>query len=197
MNGERSWTLKDTVVIAVLAVAFGALYMAWIPVWGIANGLIGPLALDLVYGVWYMAAITGAYIIRKPGVALGTELMAAAAEIPMGAPTGVAVLLGGLVQGLGSEAVFALTGWKRYSTPVLMLAGMGASVTSFVHNYFLFGYAKFPAAMLLTMLGLRLVSGAVFGGLVGKWVGDGLAATGSLRSFPLGRERAERAVGRV
>jgi len=194
---QWTWTLKDTVVISVLAVAFGALYMAWIPVWGAANAFIGPLALDIVYGFWYMAAITGAYIIRKPGVALGTEFLAAAAEIPMGAPTGVAVLIGGLVQGLGSEFVFAATGWKRYSTPILMLAGMGASVTSFIHNYFLFGYSKFPVSLLLTMLVVRLASGAILGGLAGKWVADGLAATGALRSFPLGRERAERTVGKL
>lgn len=196
MLPRQGWSLKDTMVIAVLAVAFGALYMVWVPVWAVASGLLGPVGLDLVYGVWYMAAVTAAYIVRKPGVALGAELLAAAAEIPMGAPGGVAVLLGGAVQGLGCELVFAATGWRRYSTTVLVLAGMGAAVTSFAHNLVLFGYTRFPPAMLLGMLLVRLASGAILAGLGGKWVADGLAATGALRSFPLGQERAKRAVGR-
>lgn len=197
MNQNRYWTLKDTVVTAVLGVAFAVLYMAWVPVWGVANGLLGPIGLDLVYGVWYMASITAAYIIRKPGIALGAELFAAAAEIPMGVPLGVGILIDGTVQGLGAEVVFAATGWKRYSTPVLMLAGMGAAVFSFIHNLVMFGYTQFPVPMLLMMLAVRLASGAILAGHAGKWVADGLAATGALRSFPLGQEWARRKVGRV
>jgi len=194
---KLGWTLKDTVVMAVLSVAFGALYMGWVAVWGVANGLLGPIGLDLVYGIWFIASITAAYIIRKPGVALGAEVFAGVAEIFMGTPAGVGVLIGATIQGLGCEIVFASTKWKKYSTPVLMLAGMGASVTSFIHNLFLYGYSSFPTTMLILMLLVRLASGAVLAGLAGKWVGDGLAATGVLSSFPLGRERSRKKVDNI
>lgn len=193
---RQGWTLKDTVVIAVLAVTYGALYVGFVPVWALLSGLIGPFALDIIYGVWFMASITAAYIIRKPGVAFAAEFLAAVAEIPWGS-AGADVLLGGFVQGLACETAFAATRWRNYRLPVLMLSGMAASVFTFVHNLFLFGYSEFPLPMLAAMLGVRLLSGALIAGVGGKWVADGLAATGALRSFPLGRERAAHAVRRV
>lgn len=194
MIKKLGWTLKDIIVLCVLGVAFGAIYLGGVTIWAFANAAFGPIGLDIVYGIWFTASITGAYIIRKPGVAFGAELMAALGEVILGTPSGIMVFVGAAIQGLGCEAVFAATGWKKYSTPVLMLAGMGASVTSFIYNYFAYGYSKFAFVMLASMLAVRLVSGAVLSGLLGKWIGDGLAATGALSSFPLGRERAKKRV---
>ncbi len=188
---NRHWTLRDTVVMAVLGVVYGALYVGFIPVWGLLSGLIGPFALDLIYGVWFMAPVTAAYIIRKPGVAFTTEVLAALAEMPWGV-AGAGAIIGGAMQGFACEIPFALTRWRKYSTAVLMASGMAASVITMVHNWFMFGYSEFPVSMLAAMWALRLVSGAVIAGLGGKAVADGLAATGALRSFPLGRERARR-----
>jgi energy-coupling factor transport system substrate-specific component len=194
MNKKNTWSLKDIVVLCVLGVAFGAMYLGGITIWAFANAAFGPIGLDIVYGIWFTASITGAYIIRKPGIALGAELMAALGEVILGSPSGIMIFVGAAIQGLGCEAVFAATGWKKYSTPVLVLAGMGASVTSFIYNYFAYGYSKFAIGMLITMLLVRLISGAVLSGLLGKFIGDGLAATGALASFPLGRERAEKRI---
>lgn len=193
---NQQWTLKDTVVMAVLGVVYGALYVGFIPVWGLLSGITGPFSLDIIYGVWFMASITAAYIIRKPGVAFTAEVLASLAEIPWGVG-GAGALLGGLMQGFACEIPFAATRWRNYSTTVLVLSGMTASVVTMIHNWFLFGYSEFPVAMLATMWSIRLVSGALIAGLGGKAVADGLAATGALRSFPLGRERAARQVGRV
>jgi energy-coupling factor transport system substrate-specific component len=77
---------------------------------------------------------------------------------------------------------------------VLILAGMGPSITSFIYTYFIYGYSSFPIPMLLSLLLIRLVSGAVLAGLLGKAIGDGLAATGALSTFPLGREAAQKKV---
>lgn len=193
---ERRWTLKDTVVMAVLGVVYGALYVGFVPIWGLLSGVIGPFSLDIIYGVWFMASITAAYIIRKPGVAFTAEVLAALAEIPWGVG-GAGALLGGVIQGAACEIPFAATRWRNYSTTVLMASGMMASVFTMVHNWFLFGYSEFPPGMLAAMWAVRLVSGALIAGIGGKAVADGLAATGALRSFPLGRERAANQVGQV
>ena len=195
MIEKFGWSLKDTIVLCVLGVAFGALYIGGVAVWAVANAVFGPVGLDIIYGIWFTASITAAYIIRKPGIAFGAEMLAALGEILLGTPAGVSVFIGAAIQGLGCEAVFAATKWKKYNTPVLILAGMGASVTSFIYNYVAYGYSKFHITMLILMLTLRLISGAVLSGLLGKVIGDGLAATGALSSFPLGRERAEKRVG--
>jgi energy-coupling factor transport system substrate-specific component len=194
MTNKFGWSLKEIIVLCVLGVAFGALYIGGVSVWAVAKAALGPIGLDLVYGIWFVASITAAYIIRKPGIAFGAEMLAALGEVLLGTPAGATVFVGAAIQGIGSEAVFAATGWKKYSAPVLVLAGMGASVTSFVYNYISYGYSSFALPMLLAMLAVRLVSGAVLAGLLGKYIGDGLAATGALSSFPLGRERAEKRI---
>lgn len=192
MIEKFGWSLKDIIVLCVLGVAFGALYIGGVSVWAVANAAFGPVGLDMVYGIWFTASVTGAYIIRKPGIAFGAEMLAALGEVLLGTPAGVGVFIGAAIQGIGCEAIFAATGWKKYNTAVLVLSGMGASVTSFIYNYFCYGYSKFPISMLAMMLAIRLVSGALLTGVLGKLIGDGLAATGALSSFPLGRERAEK-----
>lgn len=194
MIEKFGWSLKDIIVLCVLGVAFGALYIGGVSIWAVANAAFGPVGLDMVYGIWFTASITGAYIIRKPGIAFGAEMLAALGEVLLGTPAGVGVFIGAAIQGVGCEAIFAATRWKKYNTVVLIIAGMGASVTSFIYNYAAYGYSKFPISMLTLMLLIRLVSGAVISGLLGKLIGDGLAATGALSSFPLGRERAEKRI---
>jgi energy-coupling factor transport system substrate-specific component len=194
MDRKSAWSLKDIVVLCVLGMAFGALYIGGVSAWGIADAILGPYGLDLVYGIWFTASITGAYIVRKPGVALGAEMLAALGEVLLGTPAGVGVFLGAFIEGIGAEAVFAATKWKNYNTFVLILAGMGPSITSFIYTYFIYGYSSFPIPMLLSLLLIRLVSGAVLAGLLGKAIGDGLAATGALSTFPLGRETAQKKV---
>lgn len=101
------------------------------------------------------------------------------------------------MQGFACEIPFALTRWRRYNTAVLIASGMTASVFTMVHNWFLFGYNEFPVGMLMAMWAVRLLSGALIAGIGGKAVADGLAATGALRSFPLGRERVRQQAGRA
>lgn len=194
MMEKFGWSLKDIIVLCVLGVAFGALYIGGVSIWAVANAAFGPIGLDMVYGIWFTASITAAYVIRKPGIAFGAEMLAALGEVLLGTPAGVAVFIGAAIQGIGCESIFAATRWKKYSTPVLILAGMGASVTSFIYNYVAYGYSKFALTMLITMIIIRLISGALLAGVLGKFIGDGLAATGALSSFPLGRERAEKRV---
>lgn len=194
MIEKFGWSLKDIIVLCVLGVAFGALYMGGVSAWAVANAVFGPVALDMVYGIWFTASITAAYIIRKPGIAFAAEMLAALGEILLGTPAGISVFIGAAIQGLGCEAIFALTRYKKYNTAVLIFAGMGASVTSFIYNYVAYGYSKLPLKMLMFMLLIRLISGAILAGLLGKLIGDGLANTGALSSFPLGRARAEKKV---
>lgn len=191
---KLGWSLKDIIVLCVLGVAFGALYMGGVSVWAVANAAFGPIGLDMVYGIWFTASITAAYIIRKPGIAFGAEILAALGEVLLGTPAGVGVFIGAAIQGLGCEAIFAVTRWKKYNTSTLIFAGMGASITSFIYNYIAYGYAKFPLSMLALMLVIRLASGALLAGVLGKLIGDGLAATGALSSFPLGREKSEKRI---
>ena len=185
---SKKWSLKEIIVMSAIGVAFAPLYMAWIQVWALVSGLAGPLGLDIVFGFWFVVSIVCAYIFRKPGAALVSEWIAAVVQIPLGSPSGAWLIVTGLVQGLGAEVPFFLTRYKNFKLPVLILSGVGAALASFVYNWFRFGYSGLSMGLLVTMLVIRCLSGALLAGVLGKGIGDGLAATGVLGSFPLGRE---------
>ena len=189
---DHKWSLKEIIVMSAIGVAFAPIYMAWIQVWAIASGLLGPIGLDLVMGFWFVVSIVCAHIFRKPGAALISEWIAAVVQIPLGSPSGAWLILTGLIQGFGAEVPFWLTKYKKFNTSVLMLSGMGASITSFIYNWFRFGYSGLAPSLIIAMLVIRLISGAVLAGLLGKVIAEGLAATGVLNSFPLGKEWREK-----
>jgi energy-coupling factor transport system substrate-specific component len=183
------WTLRETTIIAVLGAVFGVLYLAWVQVWLILQAVFGPLTMDIVMGFWFIVSIIAAAIIRKPGAALASEMMAAVVQVLLGSPAGVLLLLTGLVQGGGAELVFAATRWRRYSLPVLMAAGMGAAVASFAYTWIRFDYGSLAPALLVAMFLLRLASGALLGGFLGHLIVEALYRTGVLSGLAIDRDR--------
>ena len=99
MPPSSSWTLRETVIIAAAGVVFGVLYLLWVQLWLVFQALIGPLAMDIVFGFWFCASTFAAYVIRKPGVALGSALITALTEVFAGNPSGAILFLTALVQG--------------------------------------------------------------------------------------------------
>ncbi len=183
------WRTVEVILVANLALVFGLLFLGWGMVWDVAKVLesIVPGSRDLLYGFWFIAAILGAYIVRKPGAALAAETMAALAEFLAGSAWGFTLLISGLVQGAMAELVFAFTGYKRYDLPTLMAAGAASGVGSLVVDY-LFWYSDKPLWVLGIMLVARLISGAVLAGWLGKALADSLARAGALDAFAIGRE---------
>lgn len=188
MPNPTIWTLRETLIIAVLGAVFGVLYLGWVQVWLVLQAIFGPVTMDVVMGFWFIVSIIAAAIIRKPGVALVSEVMAAAVQVLMGSPAGILLLLTGLVQGAGAEAVFAATRWRRYSLPVLMAAGMGAALFSFVYTWIRFDYGSLAPGLLVAMFVLRLASGALLGGLLGHFIVKALYRTGVLSGLAIDRD---------
>jgi energy-coupling factor transport system substrate-specific component len=180
--------MRELVVIAALSVVLGILYLWWIPVAGLAAGLGGPLAREPLFGFWLIAGVVAGYIVRKPGSAVVAEVIAAFTEALAGSSAGLLVLGWGLVQGGGVEVVFLATRYRNFSVPVMLLAGAVSAAAAFVWQGFLSGYSAFNVQLLIAMFVLRVASGAILGGLGGKYLAEALAATGVLRGFPLGQE---------
>jgi energy-coupling factor transport system substrate-specific component len=182
------WTLRETLIVAVLGAVFGVLYLGWVQVWLVLQAVFGPVTMDVVMGFWFIVSMVAAAIIRKPGVALVSEVMAAAVQVLMGSPAGLLLLLTGLVQGAGAEAVFAATRWRRYSLAVLMAAGMGAAVFSFAYTWVRFDYGGLAPELLLAMFALRVTSGALLGGLLAHGIVKALYRTGVLSGLAIDRD---------
>lgn len=185
---SNAWTLRETLIVAVIGAVFAVLYLGWVQVWLVAQAFFGAVTMDVVMGFWFVASIVAAAIIRKPGVAFTAEVVAAAIEILLGSPAGLMLVLGGVVQGAGAEAVFALRGWKDYRLPVLLAAGVGAAIFSFVYTWIRFDYGALAPGLLVVMFALRCLSGALLGGLLGHVIVKALHRTGALHGLRIDRQ---------
>jgi energy-coupling factor transport system substrate-specific component len=184
-----SWNQREIVVVAAIGVVFGIVYLAWVQLWLIAQGLIGPLALDLFFGLWCVASIIAAYAVRRPGAAFFAEVVAAVAEVATGNPAGLILILTGIVQGAGAELPFALTRWRRYDWPALIAAGVSAAAFSFVYTWIRFNYGALDPGFLALMFALRAASAILLASVLGRWIALALARTGVLDGLAIQDER--------
>jgi energy-coupling factor transport system substrate-specific component len=189
-----SWRVVDIVVASVIGVASGLVF--WL--WGQAyNPLSAPLEAALpglqalLGGGWLFAGVLGGLIIRKPGAALFTEVVAAAVSAIVGTQWAALTLVSGLVQGLGAEIVLALFLYANWRAYVAVLAGMGAGLALAINDLLLwYPGAKVEFAVIYTVC--SIISGAVLAGLLSWLAARGLARTGALSRFASGREVSAR-----
>jgi len=185
---RAAWRTQDYVLLAVLAMVFGAIYWAWLQPYLWVASIGAQVGQEALFGLWFISGLAGGYIIRRPGAALLAETLAAFAEILLGAPAGPILLITGFMQALGAELVFAATGYRSWGWRTMALAGLAAALVALPWNWFRLGYFALEPSLLILLLVVRSVSGAA-SGLAAKAVSDLVAATGSLNSFSLGRER--------
>lgn len=184
----RSWSQREIVIVATIGVVFGVLYLAWVQLWLLAQAMAGPLAMDALFGFWCVASVVAAYVVRKPFAAFFAEVVAAVAEIATGNPAGIILLLTGVVQGAGAELPFAATRWKRYDTAVLLASGASAAVFSFAYTWIRFKYGALDPKLLMVMFALRVASGMILAGLLGRLLARRLHATGVLHGLAMDGE---------
>jgi len=189
-----AWRGVDLLTAAMLAVAFGVVF------WGfdtvvyplISTATAGfPPAGELSLGVWLVPAVVGGLVVRRPGAALFTELVASNVELFLGNKWGVAVLLSGVLQGLGVELVLAAVRWRRFGPVVAALGGALAAVLEIV-GYEWWSYVPdySPTWKVLYLL-FGVVSGTLVAGLGGWALVRALARSGALNAFPPGQEVRE------
>jgi len=186
---ERSaWRTQDFVLLAILAVVFGAIYWAWLQPYLWIEGVAAQFGAEIFFAVWFVSGLLGGYIIRRPGAAFLAETLAAFCEILLGAPAGPILIVTGFMQALGPEIVFAATGYRRWGWSTMVIAGVAAAIVALPWNWLRLGYFALDPALLLGLLVARILAGGL-AGAAAKVVGDLLAATGSLNYFALGREK--------
>ncbi len=191
MNKKQGWELRDVIMMAILGVVFAAVYLAVFQGGLALSTALTPTGLsnfgfEIIYGVWFMAATLAAYIIRKPGVALVTELLASAVELLMGNSGGLTVVLTGLIQGAGAELAFALFRYKKWNLGTMSLAGILSAAFIFCYELYYLDYIHLAPGLLAGQLAVRFVSAVVFSGVICKLAGDGLARTGVVKSYAIG-----------
>ncbi|MCW2640341.1 MAG: hypothetical protein JWP76_2647 [Dactylosporangium sp.] len=184
------WRTVDIVVASVLAVAFGVVFWAWYLLYeGPAHAFPLP-GRAILYGVWLVPAVLGALVIRKPGAAVYTELIAAIVSALLGNSWGWTVIPQGLLEGLGAELVFLALMYRSFSLVTALVAGAGAGVAATVFDAFVWYPGYSWISFRLPYIALAALSSALIAGVGGWALTRALAQTGALDRFPSGRERA-------
>jgi len=184
------WRVVDIVVASVIGVASGLIFIVWNQASNPLSAVLSPVLPGLqalLGGGWLFAAVLGGLIIRKPGAALFTELLAAVVSALVGNEWGALTLVSGVVQGIGAELVFALFLYANYRVYVAILAGVGAGLALAINDLLLW-YPGSSSEFSTIYVASAVVSGAVLAGLLSWLAMRGLARTGALNRFAAGRE---------
>lgn len=195
-SGTRIWRWRvvDIVVASVIAVACAAIFLLWNVAYEVPGTALRPLLpglQGLLIGPWLLAGVLGGLIIRKPGAALYTELVAATISALVGNAWGPLTIVSGLVQGLGAELIFLVFLYGVWRLPVAILAGAGAGLAGGINDRIVW-YAGADTLFTTVYIASTTISGAVIAGLGGWLIARELAATGALNRFAAGREVSAR-----
>ena len=187
---RRGWRVVDIVVASVLGVAAGVIFWAWGIAWTpLAAGLafFAPLS-GLLAGGWLFAGVLGGLVIRRPGAAVFTEVVAGVVSMAIGTQWGFSVLIWAVVQGLAAELGFALLGYRRWGLGAALLSGaLAGAAVGMLDNTFASNVTWEPAWQAV-YLGGAVVSGLLIAGLLSWLTVRALAATGALAPFAAGRD---------
>jgi energy-coupling factor transport system substrate-specific component len=187
-TNNKNWRVVDIVVASVVGVASGVIFWAWGLLYGPASAVLDvtPGFAALLGGGWLFAGVLGALIVRQPGAALFTELVAAIVSALLGSAWGFGTLESGFVQGIGAEIVFALFLYANWRVYVAVLAGALSGLFMALNDVFYWAVGT-DSTYQLTYVICGVISGAVVAGLVPYWAVNGLARAGALSRFPAGQ----------
>lgn len=186
------WRVVDIVVASVIGVASGVIFWAWGLAWSPLSSILAftPGLEGLLAGGWLFAGVLGGLVIRKPGAALYTEVVAAVVSMLIGTQWGFSTLIWGVVEGLGAEIVLALFLYANWRLGVALLAGAGAGVAVGLLDTTFTSYSALDFGFKAVYIVSAVVSGTILAGLLSWLAVRGLARTGALSRFAAGREAA-------
>ncbi len=171
---QKKVSVIDLVLTASLSAVIGAIFLVWSNiVWDSVKLLVGLLFVPIIYGMWFIGATVPAYIVRKPGIALLGEFLAAVLELAYGSQFASTVLLYGFMQGLLSELVFMATRYKKWDWLTMAIAGAAPALWAAPADTILYGITNpLTPEQRVIFWSLYFVSGALIAGLFVKAIID-------------------------
>jgi energy-coupling factor transport system substrate-specific component len=163
---RNEWRVVDIVVAAVIAVAFGVVFLAWNAIYAATEPLFLalPPSQAIMYGVWLLPAVLVGLIVRRPGAALFGGFVSAAVSVLLGSPYGIDALISGAIQGAGAEVAFAIGLYRSWGLTFAILAGVLSGLAAAIHDIVVY-YPDFGLNAQLVYAGATAVSGALIAGI--------------------------------
>ena len=192
-----AWKLKDVILSSLIAVLFALIcfgtvhFVAFTLTPILAPFGFGDIAMEFVFGIFFMSAVFAPYIIRKPGVAVVVGTMTGIVQILMGSAFAATLLVSAFFQGVGSEMAFASMRYRKYNLLTVLLAAFGATVASFILAYYRGAWDQVAFGIVALRFAIRISSALLFSGLLSKFLADRLAKAGVLKSYPISENVAE------
>ncbi|MFT4307212.1 MAG: ECF transporter S component [Microbacterium sp.] len=184
------WRVVDIVVASVIGVAAGVIFWAWGQAWTpLSTGLTFLPGLEgLLSGGWLFAGVLGGLVVRKPGAALYTEIVAAVVSMAVGTQWGFLTFVWGVIEGVGAEIGFALLLYANWRLLGALVSGAFAGLSTAILDTSFSSIAAYDLGPRTVYFVSSIVSGILIGGLVSWLIVRALAATGALDRFAAGRE---------
>ncbi|MGQ4537841.1 ECF transporter S component [Dermabacteraceae bacterium P7074] len=181
---------QDLLAAATIAVAFGVVFRLYGELYSVLAPwyLLHPPTIGLLIGFWSLPALVAGFIIRRPGAALFTELVAASIEALLGGQWGVGTLIGGFNAGIGIEIALLIFMYRKYTLPVAILGGFLHTIPEWFYKLTV-AYGEWSWPHKVELFGFYAISGVIMTGIGGYYLVRALADTGALNMFPAGRER--------
>jgi len=188
------WRVVDIVVASVIGVAAGVLFWLWGLAWPGLDSVLSftPGLSGLLAGGWLFAGVLGGLIIRKPGAALYTEVVAAVVSMALGTQWAFLTFVWGLVQGAAAELGFAILLYANWRLVGALTSGALAGIAVGLLDTTFTSIAALSFEARAVYFVSAVVSGIVIAGLLSWVIAKALAATGALDRFAAGREARAR-----
>ena len=179
-----NYSTSDLIILAVIGAIAGVVNTGTGIAWAAANSAGGPLAGAALQGAFMWAYLLAYFLVRKPGSMLIVGIVETLMEALLGNPSGFSTLGWGITQGIGAEVVMAFVNYSNFGWWAFMMAGAGAAQFGTVWTAWLFGWDSTPeiVAQYWQAAPINLISGMIFSGLLGWWLGKMVERTGLVRA---------------
>ncbi|GLB46274.1 ABC transporter permease [Philodulcilactobacillus myokoensis] len=167
----KRWNLHNIIMLTMISILCGVIFWSADFFYNALTAALTPVGLApmagaALFGLWIIASPLCAMIFKIPGAAILSEVIGAIVEMILGGQWGIMTIVSGLVQGIGAELGFALTGYKMYNYFSLSLSLILTTTVTFIYQLFTNGYASYSAGLLFWIFIVNLISAFVFGGII-------------------------------
>ncbi len=178
-------SIHELTFIGVTSAALGLAFWGWTAIDVLLAPVLESFGFRFLFaGFWLIPGIFAPFIIRKPGVALLSSLIAAFVE-GMLSKWGLLSIFWGLSQGLGSELIFVLFRYRYWRTGILYLASLSAALASYALSYYHAECYLLSTRYNLLQVGILLASSLIFSAYLTQTLIQKLGPTGLLKPFAI------------